>query len=162
MKLDLAIDEVQQGEVDLAKQLQLIGQRHATEHDVYHLGQTLAQQCAAHIERLRPFVDLYGAHPADSDAASTSGVVEKLRRAASEAVGRSDAPALQLLRDLRDTYLLAQRVELDWTILVQAAKAVRDGDLLGVATSCQEETEHTAAWLRTKIKEGAPQVLAGG
>ena len=64
-----------------------------------------------------------------------------------------------LHRDLVDRYLSAQRVEISWTVLQQGAKAARDGDLLDVVSSCHQEAETTAAWLRTRIKEGAAQIL---
>jgi hypothetical protein len=139
---------VQQDEAELAEQLRVVGERHAAEHDVYHLAHTLAQQCTDHIRQLRPFVEGYGAHPPQPRPHQES-----------KPVGRFDATGMRLLQDLRECYLAAQRVEVDWTILLQAARAARDADLAGVVTSCQEEAEHAAAWLRTKIKEGAPQVL---
>ncbi|MFL6011692.1 MAG: hypothetical protein ACJ734_07880, partial [Gaiellaceae bacterium] len=61
MKLDKAIEDVQDAEAELAKELRAIGERHAVEHDLYHLGHTLAKQCADHLERLAPFAERYGA-----------------------------------------------------------------------------------------------------
>lgn len=43
MKLDKAIDDVQEAEADLATRLRVVAERHATEHDIYHLGHTLAR-----------------------------------------------------------------------------------------------------------------------
>lgn len=63
MKLDKAISNVQDAESDLARQLQAIGERHATEHDLYHLGHTLARQCADHLTSLAPFSERYGTSP---------------------------------------------------------------------------------------------------
>ena len=45
---------------------------------------------------------------------------------------------------------------------VQAAKALRDQDLLSLATDCQSETEAQASWFTTRIKTGAPQALVVG
>jgi len=47
-------------------------------------------------------------------------------------------------------------------ILLQAARAVRDSELIEVATACREEAETCGKWIRTRIKESAPQVLAAG
>jgi len=69
---------------------------------------------------------------------------------------------LLLLRDLRNLYLSAQEAEIDWVILAQAAQAVRDRELLQVVSLCHEEAEARGKWLRTRIKESAPQVLATG
>jgi hypothetical protein len=90
------------------------------------------------------------------------GILEALRRTSSHLVGRSAASGLLLLRDLRNLYLTAQEAEIAWVILVQAARAVRDRDLLAVATECHEEAETRGKWLRTRIKETCPQVLATG
>ena len=49
-----------------------------------------------------------------------------------------------------------------WVILAQAAQAVRDRELLRVASLCHQEAEARGKWLRTRIKESAPQVLATG
>ena len=47
-------------------------------------------------------------------------------------------------------------------VLLQAAKARRDADLIQVVTRCHEQTEMCGKWLRTRIKEAAPQVYAAG
>ena len=90
------------------------------------------------------------------------GLLETVRRKSSELLGRSEASGLLLLADLRSLYLSAQEAEITWVILLQAAKAVRDRDLLETATSCQHEAETRGKWLRTRIKEASPQVLATG
>jgi hypothetical protein len=47
-------------------------------------------------------------------------------------------------------------------ILAQAAQAVRDRELLLVASECHGEAEARGKWLRTRIKESTPQVLVAG
>jgi hypothetical protein len=47
-------------------------------------------------------------------------------------------------------------------VLLQAAKARRDAELIEVVTVCREETEMCGTWLRTRIKEAAPRVYAAG
>ena len=160
MKLDQAIDDLQHAESDLARELRVLAEHHATEHDVYHLGHSRADVCREHIMRLRPFVERYGFHEVEPDDASTPGFVDAVRRRAAEALGRAEVAGVMLLRDLRDAYVTAQRVEIEWIIVEQATKAVRDGELLKVVMSCHEEAEQTAKWLRTRIKLGAAQVLA--
>jgi hypothetical protein len=59
-------------------------------------------------------------------------------------------------------YLAAQHAELAWVVLLQAAKAKRDAELIEVVTRCHEEAETCGKWLRTRIKEAAPQVYAAG
>jgi hypothetical protein len=44
----------------------------------------------------------------------------------------------------------------------QGAKAARDRDLLETVTDCMEQTAVQARWLKTRIKEAAPQALTVG
>jgi hypothetical protein len=93
---------------------------------------------------------------------ASPGILEALRRRTAGIVGRSEAAGLLLMADLRDLYLTAQHAELAWVVLLQAAKARRDADLIDVVTRCHEQTEMCGKWLRTRIKEAAPQVYAAG
>ena len=162
MKLDTAINEVQDAEVALASKLSEIGERHAAEHDLYHLSHTLVRQGADHLRRLVPFGDSYGTAVRPHRIGDSPGMLASVRHTASDVTGRSESSGLPLLRDLRQLYLVAQEAELAWLILAQAARAVRDHELLQVATSCQEDAEARGTWLRTRIKETAPQALATG
>ena len=76
--------------------------------------------------------------------------------------GRQPAAGLLLLRDLRRLYVMAQECEIDWVMVEQGAKAARDRELLGTVTSCMEETTVQVKWLKTRIKEAAPQTLTVG
>jgi hypothetical protein len=163
MNLDNAIKGVLDAEAALAKRLLAVGERHATEHDVYHLGHPLARQAADHVTRLTPFAERYNmAPPAPPQAGDSPRILETLRHKGSQLMGRTESAGMLLLRDLRETYLLAQATEIAWIILQQAALAVRDGELIDVISGCHEETETCAKWLRTRIKQAAPQVLAVG
>jgi hypothetical protein len=161
VKLDEAIDGVQRAEADLADRLRTVGERHATEHDLYHLGQTLAGQCAEHVRRLAPFAERYGTRVREVHPDSP-GLLESVRHKGAELLGRSSSAGALLLRDLRELYLSAQATEIAWVELIQAAQAVRDADLLAAATPAHAETETCAKWVRSRIKEVAPQVYAAG
>jgi hypothetical protein len=65
-----------------------------------------------------------------------------------------------LLRDLQDVYRLVCFVEVAWTVVRQAAQALRDRELLEVISRCAGETGTQARWCRTRIKQAAPQALA--
>ncbi|MFB4315305.1 hypothetical protein [Actinomadura sp. 21ATH] len=163
MKLDRAIGEVQDTEAHLAAELRRLAERHAAEHDVYHLGLTLAEQCGEHVERLAPFAGRYGAAERDTaDTAGPPGLLDAFRRATARLAGRSEDEGVLLLRDLRDLYLAAQEAEIAWVILGQAAQAARDRELLDTTDACHERAETRAKWLRTRIKVTAPQALATG
>jgi hypothetical protein len=162
MKVDKAIAQVEEAEQDLAAELRKVGERHAVEHDLYHLSHTLAKQCESHLERLRPFGERYGT-TVDSDGAGEGPtLLERVRHKTAELVGRSELTGMLLLRDLRNLYLTAQEAEIAWVILAQVAQAVRDRELLVVASQCHEEAETRGKWLRTRIKESSPQILATG
>src|SRR5213078_3360927 len=138
------------------------GERHAVEHDLYHLSHTLARQCADHLQQLLPAAHRYGASVDPGDLTGSPGLLATVRQKGAELLGRSEASGLLLLRDLRHLYLAAQDAEIAWVILLQAARAARDRDLLQVASNCQEQAEARGKWLRTRIKETSPQVLATG
>ena len=161
MKIDKAITDVRDAEDDLARRLRGISERHAAEHDLYHLGHTLASKCAQRVDRLGPVAERYGVTPREI-AAESPGMLEAVRHKTSELLGRSEKAGLLLLRDLRELYLSAQATEICWVVLMQGAKAVRDQELLGVVSSCHEEAETCGKWVRNQIKEVSPQVLATG
>lgn len=158
MKIDRAIEQVQDAETDLAAELRTLGERHAVESDVYHVSHLLASRCASQLERLRPHARRYGA-PEHSEAEDTPAVVERLRRTSSQLMGRQELSGMLLLDDLRDVYLTAHRAELAWLILSQGARAARDPELLAAASEGREEAERRWRWLRTKIQESSPQML---
>jgi hypothetical protein len=161
VKVDLAIDAVQAAEVDLANELRLLAERHAPDHDVYHLGHARARQGIRHVQQLAEFAHRYDAERVDPEDATSAGIVESsLRQRASAALGRSEGAGLVLVDDLREVYLTAQRTEIAWVVLQQTAKAVRDAPLVELVQQCHEEAQQTATWLRSRIKESAAQVYA--
>jgi hypothetical protein len=159
VKLDVAIEDVLHDELELTTQLRGLAERHRADHDVYHLGHRLAGRCADRARRLLPFVERYGAGMIDVNDSASPGVLDALRQGTANDLGRTEDGGMLLHRDLIDGYLSAQRVEIRWIVLQQAAKAARDGELLDVVSSCHQEAETTAAWLRTRIKEGVAQIL---
>jgi hypothetical protein len=162
VKLDKAIEQAQEAESELARELRTVGERHAVEHDLYHLSHTLARQCERHLERLRPLAERYGADGSAPEVAESPTLRERMRHKTAELLGRSQATGMLLLRDLRNLYLQAQEAEIAWVILGQCARAARDRQLVEVVSDIQEEAETRAKWLRTRIKETSPQVLVAG
>lgn len=124
MKLDVAIESVQDAEASLAKELRRAGERHALQSDLYHLTRMLADRCEQQLERLLPFATRYGA-PDTHDPGESSAVVEQVRRLGGELAGRHEASGLVLLDDLRGLYVSAQEAEISWTVLIQGALAIR-------------------------------------
>jgi hypothetical protein len=62
---------------------------------------------------------------------------------------------------LREVHLLAARASINWVILAQGAQAIRDEDLLEIVTARHPFALKTLKWSTTRIKQAAPQVLAG-
>ena len=163
MRLGTALEELHDAETDLAAELQAVADRHAVEHDVHHLCTTLAKQCRAHAERLRPAAARYGLELPEQDPdGSREGLLAGLRRKGSELTGRQPPAGMLLLRDLRQLYLMAQACQIGWVMVGQGAKAARDQELLETVSECQQQTSVQVQWLTTRIKEAAPQALTVG
>jgi hypothetical protein len=160
-KLAQAFDEVCAAEAKLADELRTVGERHAADVDVYHVAHLLAVRCAQQLELLAPHAERYDV-VVGTDVGESSSLLERVRWAASELVGREEVSGLLLLSDLRDLYLLAHRAELAWVVLLQVARAARDADLVAAATEGCEEAERRWKWVRTKVKESSPQALVAG
>lgn len=135
-------------QVNLAQAFREVAAGHAEEADVHHLATKLARQCETHAERLAPFVERYG-----EDAP------EEPDRLHSEIFRGTREGGLGLLRDLQDLYLMGAECDIAWTLLGQAAQGLRDTALLDVVTSCEGETAMQMKWLRTRMKQAAPQAL---
>ncbi len=132
----------------LAAGLLAVGDGHGAEADVLRTCQVLAEQCETHAEQLAPFADRYGdEEPSELD--------EPHR----DLFGGVRSGPLGLLRDLKDLYLMACECELSWALVGQAARGARDRELLAVVSRCEGETSTQVRWLRTRMKQAAPQAL---
>jgi hypothetical protein len=159
MKIGLAIHQVAESERELADELAAAGERHKTDHDVFHLTRTLAglerknlEALASHAHRYETEIDVNGGKDRPE-------VVKAAMEKGAELLGRRPEPGLLLLRDLRALHLLAAGTSIDWIALAQAAQAAKDTGLLSSATACHEQTLRTLKWTTYRLKEAAPQVL---
>ena len=135
-------------ELHLAEAFRKVGEGHAAEADVYHTCNTLAKQCEAHAEMLGPFVDRYDEEkPREPD------------RLYHELFDETRSGGLGLLRDMQDLYLMAHACDIAWTMIGQAAQGAGDKELLKVFDCCEGQTATQIKWLRTRMKQAAPQVL---
>jgi hypothetical protein len=156
-----ALRAVSDNEVALAHELRAVGQRHVADHDVYHLTHQLANLCERHVETLRPHALRYGEELPEDDLSLFSGLIATVRRRAGEMLGRNEKGGALLLKDLRDLYVQAAECNVSWTIASQGAKAARDEELVEAVYACQDETGRILKWIETRLKQTAPQVLAG-
>jgi hypothetical protein len=132
----------------LAAALRAVGEGHAHEVDIVHIADVLAQQGEARAERLEPFAARYGEEEPSA--------LDEPRR---DLFGGVRSGPLGLLRDLNDLYLMACECELAWTLVGQAARGARDRELLELVERCTSETSTQVRWLRTRMKQAAPQAL---
>ena len=148
MQLAYYLGFTHRSQLMLAAAFRAVADAHAEEVDVLRLAQRLAGQCERHAELLAPFAERYGAEmPAEPDHLH------------SEIFGGPREGPLGLLRDLHDLYVMAAEVDMSWTLIAQAAQGARDAELLAAVEQCEEETATQMSWLRTRMKQAAPQVL---
>jgi hypothetical protein len=132
----------------LAEAFTAVAAAHADEPDVAATCLILTEQCRAHADRLDPFTRRYGEQEQHEP--------ERLR---SQLFQEPRTGKLGLLRDLHDLYLMATECDLSWTLVGQAAQGARDTDLHGVVQACEGETVGQLRWLRSRMKQAAPQAL---
>jgi hypothetical protein len=135
-------------EANLADAFREVGAAHAEEPDVRILCGKLADDCARHTEQLKPFAERYG-----EDAPTQPD------RLHSELFSGTRSGGLGLLRDLHDLYLMATECDIAWTLVGQAAQGARDAELFAVVEVCEGETAVQLKWLKTRMKQAAPQAL---
>jgi hypothetical protein len=139
MKLGALLDHLHLLERALAAELRTAADRHRDDQDVHHQCRTLAVAADQRAERCSPHAERLGG-TAEWESAVHGG---------------SD----DLLESLRALYLATEECTVTWTMVIQAAQATRDAELLAVARECAAQAERHAKWFVTRIKVGAPQAL---
>lgn len=134
--------------VNMAAAYREIALAHRDEPDIKTVCTRLAGRCDMHAERLHPFADRYA-----EDA------VDEPDRLHSDLFRGTRTGSLGLLRDLQDLYLMGAECDICWTVVAQAALGARDTDLLATVSAAHRETENQLRWLRTRMKQAAPQAL---
>ncbi|WP_298176936.1 hypothetical protein [Saccharomonospora sp.] len=132
----------------LADAFRQVGHGHGHEPDVRSTCQFLAGRVDRQADALAPVVARYGEHCEPEPERLHAAGLDSTR---SGPVG--------LLRDLQDLYTLASLTDVTWTVVGQAALGLRDRELLDIVRSCEPETARQLSWLRTRIKQAAPQAL---
>jgi hypothetical protein len=135
-------------ELDLAEGFRKVAEGHAAESDIYHTCNTLAKQCEAHAEQLEPFVNRYGEEAPEEPDRLYHDLFDETR-----------SGGLGLLRDMHDLYLMAHACAISWTMIGQAAQGTRDRELLETVNACELQTATQIKWLKTRMKQAAPQAL---
>jgi hypothetical protein len=158
VKLDLVIEELHRSENELRHELLVVSKRHKADHEVFHVARDLSQWSADHVRDLAQIGRDFGLE-LDPEAEGEVKLAERLREKSAELLGRRSTPGLLMLRDLRELYLKASGVSLDWEMLAQAAQGARKLELLELAERCHPDTLRVARWANGKLKVSATQVL---
>jgi hypothetical protein len=135
-------------QADLADAFRQVADSRADEVDVFHICRRLAAQCDADAQALAPFLDRYGEDAPEQPDRLHAVIFQGSREG-----------GLGLLRDLQDLYLMAANCDITWTLVGQAAKGLCDADLIEIVTANEAETVVQLKWLRTRMKQAAPQAL---
>jgi hypothetical protein len=148
VKLAHYLGLLHRAQVDLADAFRQVGEAHQDEPDVFFDCEKLAKECDGHAEALQPFADRYGEEAEDEPDRLHSDIFQGTREG-----------GFGLLRDLHDLYLMAAECDISWTLVGQAAQGARDTALAEVVAACEGDTAIQMKWLRTRLKQSAPQAL---
>jgi ferredoxin-nitrate reductase len=132
----------------LAEAFTNVAHHHMAEPDIYATCMLMAQWSKDHVEKLKPFAARY--------QEERNKEPDRLRDALFQG---PRSGGIGLLRDLTDLWLAASEVHCSYECLIQAAKALRDTELLESCASFQRDADRQLAWLRTRIDQAAPQAL---
>jgi|SRR5436190_10302739 len=147
MRISNYIDYLQQSEEELAKAFKAVSKHHVLEPDIHEMCKLFASWSLDHAENLSLLLTRYG-DKEDTEPHRMDYSLLKMR-----------AGSLGLLRDLHDLWLMTNEVKLEWVILEQCSKALRDEKLNLSCVQFGSQTRRQAEWLMTKIKHSAPQIL---
>jgi hypothetical protein len=135
-------------EADLAVALRATADAHGDEPDVASQCETQARRCEAAARRMAVSVQRYRDNAPPEPDQLHSGLF-----------GGTRSGGLGLIRDLHDLYLMAAEAEVLAALVAQAAQGLRDEDLLRVVNEAENAAKSQQAWLRTRMKQAAPQAL---
>lgn len=135
-------------QTELAEAFHEVADGHEEEPDIFVTCKNLAAQCEDHARQLEPFAKRYSEESPEEPERLHSELFQGIR-----------SGGLGLVRDLHDLYLMAAECDISWTVIGQAAQGVRDNDLYAVVQRCEGETATQLKWIRTRMKEAAPQAL---
>jgi hypothetical protein len=162
-KIGLALRELYRAEEELADEYVKVGERLAAEHQIWYGCKQFARECHQHVETLRPLAERYEEElPPSEDSEVGETTTAALRHKLAEMLGRRPESGLLLLRSLRQLYVQAQEVSFHWMVAGQIAQAARDGELLSTVDELHRETLTQIKWLKSQLKEAAPQALVAG
>lgn len=139
---------LQDAEHEIADAFRLVADHHGDEPDIFEICQKFAHTATVHAQAIERFTSIYG-QASDHEASRVRKSLFKGPRSG----------GFGLVRDLHDLFLLVTEAHLAWMVLLQAAQALRDKELIAACTKLGGETDGQRSWLQTRIKQAAPQAL---
>jgi hypothetical protein len=137
-----------------------MSERHRDEHEITFVARDLAAWCDEHLAELDGVATKYGARLTGNSQDDASATFDRVRADLADRTGGEVDEGVLLLRELRALHLACVGLSVEWEIMAQTAKAVRDDDLLALAERCQRDAARQMKWANAKVKEAAPQVMA--
>lgn len=135
-------------EHEIADAFKSVADHHGDEPDIFEICQKFAHTATVHVQAVERFTSIYG----EASEHEATRVKKSLFKG-------SRSGGFGLVRDLHDLFLLVTEAHLGWMILLQAAQALRDKELIAGCTKLGGETDGQRSWLQTRIKQAAPQAL---
>jgi hypothetical protein len=152
MHVDEYIHHVRDAEISLSMGLKKIIAQHAFETDVVEMCERFIRWSEQHLSALEEF---------ESKAEDASGETGKTNLFKTLFSNIQMGP-YGLLRDLHALSLLIHNAQTSWTILNQAAMAMRNTSLETVCKQAGLHLNKESMWIETRIKNAAPQILVAG
>ncbi|HKR80011.1 MAG TPA: hypothetical protein VJR69_09950 [Nitrospira sp.] len=148
MYVGLYLQMVKTTEQELEKALKAVADRHQQEPDLEEICTILSSWSQAKARSTDRFIHKYGRERDREPQRLYSDLFQGPRRG-----------GLALLRDLHDLWLMTTEAQIVWTLLAQAAQALRDKDFVQTCEHNKEQTHRQTSWLETRSKQAAPQTL---
>ncbi|HEY8439095.1 MAG TPA: HPP family protein [Candidatus Limnocylindrales bacterium] len=136
-------------EEQLRDALILVAERHERNYEIARGSTVLAVWCAEDLRRLEPLRARYGNLPSEAAELLRASLLSGTR------VG-----VVGELTDISDLAVLAQKAEMNWTILVQGGRELHDDELIDVASKGRDHSRRQLAWFLTMIEHEAPDAIA--
>src|SRR3954451_11278000 len=124
------------------------GSPHPDEPDIGALCKLFGEWSAEAESMLKPFVGRYGERQEGEPKRLDKALLVKRKQG-----------GFDMLRDLQDLWLLVNESMMSLNVLEQAARALRDEELLDALERMQDRNERQQTWLKTRISQAAPQTL---
>ena len=148
MHVGLYLQMVKNTEKELMEAFKTVADHHRQEPDLEEICTILSSWSEAKARSTDRFIHKYGQERDREPERVYNDLFQGPRRG-----------GLALLRDLHDLWLMTTEAQIAWTLLGQAAQALRDKDFVQTCEHNKEQTHRQTSWLETRSKQAAPQTL---